>query len=343
MKTSYAIVVLLLLTVSLPVLGDPVPVTHWEFQAVYSDGTSSFDDSGPTEVVIEGILLNNPEDWVDPTPDPTPGMWQMGGEWEIFVQGEGGDHAGTFCWMGQNYGNGPGSDNYTNEEWLSEICKLNRDPDTGYIFRIGDRVRVTGRYLFYKGKLNINENHYIEEAFDFKVELVEPAVGLPQPEPIFISDLKDSNDNEIFDSARLTGGEYYQGQLVRIQDVNIADPQNWGLDSQVEILDANGLTFPVVLCRGAGLSRYDCPTGQIDVIGILDQKSPGSPPIFDHTKGYRLLVMDYDGNGLVVGNTGRPRGNLPGDINGDYKVDLTDFAELSANWLKHTSGLYDCP
>ena len=49
--------------------------------------------------------------------------------------------------MGQNYGNGPGKKNYTNEEWLAEICRLNRDPATGYVFRAGDRVRVTGTYL----------------------------------------------------------------------------------------------------------------------------------------------------------------------------------------------------
>ena len=95
-------------------------------------------------------------------------------------------------------------------------------------------------------------------------------------------------------------------------------------------------------CFFSGISRYDCPTGQIDVIGIMDQKSTGIPPNLDHTKGYRLLVLNYDGNGLVLGDTGHPRGNLPGDINNDYIVDFRDFAEFAENWLQNRAGLYGC-
>jgi len=315
----------------------PIPVTHRQFQAVHADGSSSFDDDGPWQVVLEGILLNNPEEWLDPTPDPTPGPWQMGGQWEIFIQGEADDHAGTFCWIGQNYGNGPGDENYTNQEWLHEIWRLNRDPNTGYIFRVGDRIRVTGTYLFYAGKLNINENHDIDPQFDFKVELVKPAVGLPQPEEIRISDLKHPGGKEIFDPDRLTGGEYYQGRLVRIVDVNIVDPENWGPSETITIRDANGLTFPVQMCIGQGISRHRCPTGQIDVIGIMDQKAIGFPP--DPKKGYRLLVLNYDGNGLVLTDHGHRRGNLPGDVNDDFVVDFTDFAELADRWLESRAGL----
>ncbi len=340
MKKFKLMVAIAILANSTVFAEDPSPVTHWDFQAVHADGSSSFDDSGPFQVVLEGILLNNPEEWLDPTPDPTVAEWFMGGEWEIFVQGEGDDHAGTACWMGQNYKNGPGDHSYTNEEWLSEICRLNRDPDTGYVFRAGDRIRITGTYLFYAGKLNINENHEIDDFYDFKVELVKPAVGLPQPEEIQISDLKNPDNTEIFDPTRMTGGEYYQARLVRIEDVNVIDPEHWGPDSTITIQDSNGLTFPVELCIGAGISKYSCPTGQIDVIGIMDQKAPGYPP--NPTKGYRLLVLNYDGNGLVLGDTHNARGNLPGDINKDYIVNLGDFAELAANWLENRAGLYGC-
>lgn len=318
--------------------GDPAAVTHREFQAVHPDGSSRFIDNGPDRVVLEGILLNNPEQWLDPTPDPTVAEWFMGGQWEIFIQGEGDDHAGTFCWMGQNYKNGLGSHSYTNEEWLDEIYRLNRDPNTGYVFRAGDRVRVTGSYLFYLGKLNINENHSTSPARDFKVELVEPAVGLPQPESITLAELKHPDNTAIFDPNRMSGGEYYQARLVRIKDVTITDPQNWGAGNTITITDGQGRTFPVVLCLGQGFSRYACPTGTMDVIGILDQAAPGFPP--DPTRGYRLLVLNYDGNGLVLGDTGHPRGNLPGDVNHDYIVNLEDFAEISEGWLNTRAGLY---
>lgn len=340
-KKFNLILVILVAYSSLALAVDPTPVTHWEFQVVNANGSSSF-DSAPFQVVLEGILLNNPEEWLDPTPDPTVASWFMGGQWEIFVQGEDDDHAGTACWIGQNYYNGPGDESYTNEEWLSEICRLNRDPETGYIFRAGDRIRITGTYLFYAGKLNINENHVIDPSYDFSVELLKPAVGLPQPEEIHISDLKSPDNFEIFDPNRLTGGEYYQTRLVRIEDVYVVDPENWGSGNTITIQDENGLTFPILLNLGSGISRYDCPTGQIDVIGIMDQKSTGTPPNLDHTKGYRLLVLNYDGNGLVLGDTGHSRGNLPGDINNDYIVDFRDFAELAENWLQNRAGLYGC-
>lgn len=340
-RTNSALIMLLMIS-SLAIASDPCAVTHWEFQAVHEDGTSSFDDTGPTRVILEGIILKSPEKWLDPTADDTVGPWLMGGQWEVYIQGEGGDHAGTAVWMGQNYGNGPGYENYTNEQWRAEICRLNHDPCTGYVFNPSDRVRVTGRYLFYKGKLNINENHEIGTDFDFTVELVEPAVGLPSPEVVEVSDLKDANDNEIFDQMRLTGCEYYQSRLIRINEVNIIDPNNWGIGKTITIQDANGLTFPVGLGIGAGIARYNCPTGQIDVIGILDQKAPGVPPNIDNTKGYRLLVLNYDGNGLVLTDRGCKRGNLPGDINTDFKVDFKDFGELAARWLECKDGLCGC-
>jgi hypothetical protein len=340
MKRIKVMCMVLLISGATVLADTPVPVTHWEFQAVHPDGSSSFDDNGPWQVVLEGILLNNPEEFLDPTPDPTIAPWYMGGQWQIYIQGEGDDHAGTACWMGQNYANGPGDYSYTNEEWLAEICRLNHDLNTGYTFHAGDRVRVTGTYLFYAGKLNINENHEIDPLFDFTVELIKPAVGLPQPEEIKISDLKDASDNFIFDSSRLTGCEYYQARLVRIEGVNVADPQNWGQGETITIRDLNGRTFPVLLGLGDGISRYACPSGQIDAIGILDQEGKGYPP--DLKGGYRLLVLNYDGNGLVLGDTGHSRGNLPGDINKDYIVDFKDFAELANNWLKSTAGLYGC-
>lgn len=323
-----------LLAVHSTVLADePLKVTHRQLQAVHPDGTSSFDDTGPWQVVLEGILLNDPEEWLDPTPDPRIAPWYMGGQWEIMVCGEGDDHAGTFCWMGQNYGNGPGDRNYTNEEWLAEICRLNRDPSSGYIFRAGDRIRVTGTYLFYNGKLNINENHQTDALFDFEVELVKPAVGLPQPEAIRLCDLKDESNIDIFDPNRLAGGEYYQARLVRIEDVNIVDPENWGPGKTITIREPSGRTLPVFLAFGDGSSRYPCPAGQVDAIGIIDQTGLKT--------GYRLLVLNYDGNGLVLGDTGHPRGNLPGDINNDYAIDFGDFAELAENWLNHRAGLCD--
>jgi hypothetical protein len=65
----------------------------------------------------------------------------------------------------------------------------------------------------------------------------------------------------------------------------------------------------------------------------MDQKST------DGTTGYRLLVMDYDGNGRVLGTLSTRRGNLPGDLNNDYRVDEKDRAILESNMGKAVPGL----
>jgi hypothetical protein len=285
-------------------------VTHRDLQAVNSDGVGTFEASD--KVTITGIILNNPEEMLS----PVPGVVGMGGQWQIYIQGEGEDHAGTAVFMGQNYSIAGGSGNYTDEEWLSELYRINYDPNTSYMFTAGDRVRVTGWYKFYKGKININEKHQVEQMFDFDIELIKPAVGLPKPEIITLDMVKGENDEYIFDDTRLTGCEYYQGRLVRVDNVVIIDPENWAPDGTVTIVDETGRTFPVKLGVGDGFANYSCPTEQIDVIAIFDQESSGYTVCKD---GYRLWVPNYDGNGLVLTDRDYIRTNLPDDINMDSK------------------------
>jgi len=336
MNRIMVLAALLVLMFAVSAKGDPTvaEVTHWELQAVDEYGIGTYDDTD--KVIVAGIVLNNPEEILH----PTPATGYMGGQWQIYIHGEGGDHGGTAVYLGQYYAKvGGQSGSYTDEELLAELCRINHDPCTGYTFAAGDRVRVTGWYKFYKGKINVNEQHETLPAFDFEVELLEPAVGLPQPELISLDMVKDGNDQYIFDQTRLTGCEYYQARLVRINDVNIVDPNNWAPDGTVTVMDNAGRTFPVKLGIGDGFTRYDCPTGQIDVIAIFDQESYSYTVCTD---GYRLWVPDYDGNGLVLTDRGHERGNLPGDINTDYKIDFYDLAELADNWLQQRAGLSDC-
>ncbi len=318
-----------------------VAVTHEMFQAVNADGTSPF--SGPDTVVLEGIILNAPERFLDPAAGAPA---YMGGQWQIFLQGEGDDHAGTALWMGQYYGKLPWlthpDDSYTDAEWISELCRINHDPNTGYLFQPGDRVRVTGKYLFYGGKLNINEQHDIAPENNFTIELLMPAVGLPQPEVVSLDELKDMNNNFVFDPTRNSGCEYYQGRRIRINDVSFVNPENWGPNAALEITNASGKTFPVLLGFGVGFHLNPNDLNPVfDVIGILDQEDKDGDPPF--TGDYRLFVPNYDGNGLVLTDRGSRRGNLPGDINQDGKVDLFDLAEIVKDWLKVAPGIGDCP
>lgn len=306
-------------------------VTHRTLQAVDEAGLGTYVASD--KVVFQGIVLNSPEEILD----PTPGEMGMGSQWQMYIQGQGDDHAGTAVWFGQNYSIVvSSSSDYTDEEVLREMWRINTDPTTGYIFNAGDLVQVSGWYKFYKGKMNLNEKHQKDVFYDFTIELVQPAVGLPVAEVITLDQVKDGDDVDIFDPNQLSGGEYYQGCLVRINDVSIVDTASWGPNQTITIIDSSGRTCPVLLGLGEGISRYVCPTGTIDVIGIFDQEASGYYPCKD---GYRIWVPDYDGNGLVLTDRGHRRGNLPGDVNTDFQVDLADFSEMAAYWMSHTSGL----
>jgi hypothetical protein len=266
-------------------------ITHREFQAVNAVGEQTY--TATEEVVLEGIVLNNPADMLDPTPDDSVAtMYDVSGQWQIFFQGIGGDHAGTAVWMGQLYDNlpwvAPGG-GYTNEQFIAELTRINAAQ-----FCPGDLVRVTGYFLSYKGKCNVNEQHNNNPDHDFTIELIEPGVGLPEPELITLDELKDDDDAFIFDPDRLLGGEYYQGCLVRINDVAFVDPSGWGPGGELTITDGVK-TLPLKLGRGNGIYAGSCNlTEPFDVIGIIDQDSASL------VDGYRLYVMNYDGNGQVL-------------------------------------------
>ena len=317
------------LCVSALFAADPcTPATHEQFQAVDEDGIGTYNVAG--KVIIEGIVLNKPGNMVDPTADYQSEPVDLGGQWQIFVQGEDDDHAGTAVYIGQNYEllpwiNPPGS--YEDADWISEMERLN-----AVQFGPGDRVRVTGYYLFYKGKTNVNEQHHFQPEYDFTVELLERGVGLPRPEVVTLDELKDESDEFVFDPNREYGCEFYQGRLVQLNDVNFSDANGWEPNGEVTVTDGVK-TFPVKLGFGTGIYAGSNNLSEpFDVIGIMDQEPEGYPP--DCTVGYRIWVMDYDGNGAVLASREHRRAGRPGDTNLDEKVDLYDFAELAQDWLK---------
>ncbi|MDI9432933.1 MAG: hypothetical protein QM570_14560 [Planctomycetota bacterium] len=271
--------------------GTVAEVTHREFQAVNAAGELTY---AATEMVtLEGIVLHNPGDMLDPTPDD--GMTQMynlAAEWQLFFQGEGDDVAGTAVYMGQMYSNLPWispDGGYSNEEWVAEMARLNAAQ-----FSVGDRIRATGYFLSYKGKNNINEQHSNDPQRDFTIELVEKGVGLPKPELVTLDDLKDDLDQFIFDPAREVGCERYQIRLIKIEGVSVVDPAGWGPHGTLTITDGVK-TFPVKLGRGNGIYAGSYNLNEtFDVIGILNQEGANL------VDGYELYVVNYDGNGQVL-------------------------------------------
>ena len=300
-------------------------ITHSEFQAVNTSGEQMY--NATEKVILEGILLHNPADMLDPKPDDTvTQLFNISGQWQIFFQGEEDDHAGTAAWMGQLYNNLPWvalDGGYTNEEFAAELVRLNAAQ-----FSPGDRIRVTGYYLSYNGKLNVNEQHNKNPDHNFTIELIQQGVGLPRPEVVTLDDLKNDNDVFIFDPTRQSGGEYYQARLIKIESVYFADANDWGAHGELVITDG-AKTLVVKLGRGNGIyAGSNNLTESFDIIGILDQESANL------TDSYRLYVMNYDGNGSVLASREHRRADKPGDLNLDGIVDHDDINELLEDWLK---------
>jgi hypothetical protein len=187
---------------------------------------------------------------------------------------------------------------------------------------------VTGYYLSYKGKLNVNEQHNKNPDHDFTIELIQRGIGLPRPEIVTLDDLKDDKDEFIFDPSRLAGGERYQARLIKIENIYFADSNDWGPHGELMITDGTK-TFPIKLGRGNGIyAGSNNLVEPFDIIGIMDQES------LSLMDGYRLYVMNYDGNSSVLASREHRRADKPGDLNLDGIVDYDDIYELLEDWLQ---------
>jgi len=303
--------------------------THQEIQAVDANGIPTHpkvgaDASDPAnKVILAGVVLNNPEDMLDPTYDAAA---SMGAQWQIVVAGEGADHAGTALWMGQKYSLRGGVD-YEQWEWADEMLRVNYDD--GHHLRRGDRVRVTGYVLEYGGKANMNERHSSSPYMDFSVEYLGRA-GLADPEVITLADVKHPDDADIFDPTGATGGERWQNRLVRIMGVHFVDPGAVAPGATAVIADATGRTLPVRCGIGTGMGGPLNLDATFDLVGIFDQDAGFG----QHTTGYRVWALDYSGGASVFGTPW-------GDLTCNTDVDAADVDALAAA-LRAGSGGDDC-
>jgi hypothetical protein len=250
----------------------------------------------------------------------------MGGQWQIYIQAtDADDSGGTALYIGQNIGKITGTHpagSYTDAEWLAELDRLNHDPDTRRPFRPGDLVEVRARApgLFFRGKTNINEQHQKTTEADFDIVLLQAGHGLPTPQVIQLSDLKDASDQFIFDATRSTGPEHNQGSAVRINSVSFTGTGSWGTEGQLVIQDGTGRTLPILLGRGEGFTRYGPPSAPFGIVGILDQEDTDGSD--GYRAGYRLWVMDYDGSEFLLYRYVKPDFDRDGDVDDD---DLDHF------------------
>jgi len=341
----------LFLALTVAALGQPQAAsaeTHANLQAVTSNGQSAWPESFPA--TLTGVLLCDPEEMLNSTPNFIPwnggaNAGRLGGEWQITFQAvESGDRGGTTCWMGQNYANRvPPRDpefSYSNEQWVSEILRLNHDPATGRPFRAGDRIQITAnRSLVFGGKRNLNEAHSVDPAADFTITLLTPDYGLPTPEVITLADVTQPGGDPanpstwlaIFDPTRATGGEHYQGMRVRLNGLTLVTTNGWNPTNLwgarlCTATDGAGRYFSL---RHPRYSLGMSPAGVFDAVGIFNQESGSGS---QGTNGYELFIQQ------VIPQTPATLGIAPNlsltwPVSGasyqlEYRSDLS-----STNWL----------
>ena len=327
--------------------------TVTNLEAVDASGVSTWNGSFP--FTITGVLLTDPGEMLDSTPDFIPwdngaNAYLLGGQWQVFVQTiSPDDRGGVECWMGQNYGNLPiephdGSDSYANEAWAAEVWRVSRDPVTGHAFHKGDLVTVTANgSLFYGGMQNINEEHSIDPAYDFIISLVTSNYGLPAPEVISLASVISTNLSptghyDIFDQTRAAGGEHWQGMRVRINGLTLVTTNGWNTNSDWRTrygtaADGEGRQFPLIH------PLYDlgpAPTNQFDATGVFLQESGSGT---DGTFGYELFVQEIEPSDPATVNIARQAGSIvlswPSSL-GNWQLQHVDSLSTT-NWSAVTN------
>ena len=305
--------------------GQTSVVTHWELQSVNSTGYTAWAESFPC--AIRGVIVNDPEEMLDYSynPDATASNL-MGGQFQMFFQGTGGDRGGTALWMAQNYqAMGMAGQDY-GSEWTNEMRRVQFDAN-GRKFRKGDLIEVTARKaLFRGGKRNVNEGHRITASNDFDVVLVKANVGLPQAEAVTLADLVNADGSQIFDPNRLLGGEHWQGMRVRLDGVRLTSTNGWGktnwADRICTVTDDQGRSFPLRMPL-SDLGDPPATTTVFSATGILNQEN-------NNTNGYELFVQEI-GPVLELG-TG-PAGGAAVSFSSDYEGYVVQYSDDGLeNW-----------
>ena len=299
-------------------------ILHRDLQAVTATGTTAY--AGAPSFRLRGIVLNDPEEMLDGAYNPNAvATTNVGGQYQVFIQSAAtNDGGGTALWMGQNYqARGMLGEYYDAAAWSNEWTRATVATN-GRVFRKGDLVEVLARNsLSYGGKRNVNEAHVTDPDFDFDLTLVRANAGLPPATPLTLADLVTAGTNQIFDAARQTGGERWQGERVRLDGIRLATTNGWGQTNWSQRLcwaaDAAGRGFPLRLPL-KDLGAAPSTATYFSAVGILNQESGG--PV--GTNGYELFVQEIQPE-PELGRTaaGAVELSFPADYEG-YVVEYSD-------------------
>lgn len=145
----------------------------------------------------------------------------------------------------------------------------------------GDRLRVTGLTGHFGGKTNINERHNADQKFEITfLSTGNTLTSIP------ISDLAAAT---AFDPTRQSGGEFYQGRLVALRNVEIVAGE-WSNGSVLTVQDSQGGQMPVELRFSARIADHPQPAGPMTILGVFNQEDTEAP----YQEGYVLWPRSID-------------------------------------------------
>ena len=294
-----------------PSVGRADDTLHNAYQAVNSSGTSTWTATGA--ITMTGVVINNPGDMLYYSDDSSSPYYSTSPQWQVYFQASedakinDGDFGGTAMYM-RRYHPMSSTDLFPGTDWADEISRLNyplydvTGTEVAEPLRRGDLIQVTANApgMFFGGKKNINTEHKgtstvyesgeSYEDYLFSIVILQRDVELTASD-IELSDLKDENNDFIFDEDRDEGCEHYQGSLVHLDNLLLVDPANWALDGEVTVTQ-NGLTFGMKLGIDPDLLSVDANSLEntpFSVTAILDQETPRTGPF---TESYRLWLTN---------------------------------------------------
>ncbi|MDY0168770.1 MAG: hypothetical protein RBS80_19635 [Thermoguttaceae bacterium] len=295
---------------------------HSEYQEVFDDGDSKwwserpFPPRYPIEII--GVVINNSRDMLYYSDDPASPYYSDDPQWQVFFQATedakaADDFGGTAIYM-RRYHPMTSVDLFPGAEWAEEMDRLNFPVYTVTGEKVteplqrGDLIKVEAKApgMFFRGKNNVNTRHTSDPLNEFTITILERGVPLVAP-LITLADLKDANDDFIFDEFRQYGCEHYQASLVRLEDLLLDDdPANWFLYNTVNVRQGDR-TFPMQLGLDPALVAIDASTlltTPFHVTAILNQEDASYPYTGTYslwlTSAMDLTVVPEPGTGVLA-------------------------------------------
>ncbi|HOX03441.1 MAG TPA: hypothetical protein P5555_18220 [Candidatus Paceibacterota bacterium] len=174
------------------------------------------------------------------------------------------------------------------------------------------------------------------------MSLVASNYGLPEPEALSLVSLVRADDGnpatseDLFDPARLTGGEHWQGVRIRINGLTLLNAENWSPTNAwasrlCTVTDGENRFFKI---RHPRYSLGPAPASPFDAIGILNQESGSG---VQGTNGYELFVQAIEPSSTPrIDIASAPVITWPGSL-ANYALVYTNLAGGPGPWQAATN------